>query len=182
VRVIAGSLRGRPLRGPKSNAIRPTSDIAKGALFSMLDSLIEPPATIADLFAGSGALGIEALSRGASHATFIDESRDAIGLVRQNLEALGLADAATLHLAALPRAIERLPSALDLVVLDPPYAWEGLAALVAALEPRLTPGGAIAAEHSPRLALPDRIGTLERVRARRHGDTMLSIFLFAEPA
>ncbi|HEX2038688.1 MAG TPA: RsmD family RNA methyltransferase, partial [Acidimicrobiales bacterium] len=131
MRVVGGSARGRPLRPPKGADVRPTSDRTRESIFNVLMSLggVEG-ATVADLFAGTGALGIEALSRGAAHATFVD--RD-VGLVRTNLEAVGLADRATVVRADVLRWVESAP-AVDLAFADPPYAFDDWLALLARLE------------------------------------------------
>ena len=120
LRVIAGSLRGRPLRAPPGDATRPTADRVREALFSMLASRLGSfdGLAVADLFAGSGALGIEALSRGAASCLFVEQDRAALDALRANLAALKLAaDVRATSVLALPPA----PAPLDLVVMDPPY-------------------------------------------------------------
>ena len=125
MRVIAGAARGRRL-GPVPPGVRPVSDRAREGLFSSLGSTV-PAARVLDLFAGTGALGIEALSRGADHAVFVDRSRPAIAAVRANLAATGLGDRATVVTAEarsfLSRA-DRSAGPFDLAVLDPPYEME----------------------------------------------------------
>jgi len=137
VRIIAGKWRGRPIVAPKGQATRPTSDRAREALFSMLASRIGSfdGLEIADLFAGSGALGLEALSRGAAHCTFVDSDRAALEAIRTNLKALG----AEGDVRAATAEHVRLVRPLDLVFLDPPYA-SGLAAPALANLP-VAPGG-----------------------------------------
>src|SRR5436853_535402 len=123
MRVVAGTARGRPLRAPRGDAIRPTSDRVREAIFNSLTSLgaIEG-ATVADLFAGTGALGIEALSRGAGHVTFVDQDREAIATIDANLAATGLAGApASVVRADVARWIATA-APVDLALLDPPYA------------------------------------------------------------
>jgi 16S rRNA (guanine966-N2)-methyltransferase len=129
MRVVAGEQRGRTLIAPKGKDVRPTADRVREAVFNALNSLdgIEG-ATVLDLFAGSGALGIEALSRGATHATFVDKDRQALETVRANLEATGLVGKATVRQAD---AMTFEAPAVDLALLDPPYAlaatdWTGL--------------------------------------------------------
>lgn len=125
MRIVGGRLRGRTLQGPRSNAIRPTSDRLRETLFNILAHSYDNPAEGAraiDLFAGTGAMGIEALSRGAHFALFVDERADACAIVRANIEALGLTDAARV----LRRDARKLGAALvqerfNLVFLDPPY-------------------------------------------------------------
>ncbi|HEY0310869.1 MAG TPA: 16S rRNA (guanine(966)-N(2))-methyltransferase RsmD [Allosphingosinicella sp.] len=137
MRIIAGRWRGRPILAPQGQATRPTSDRTREALFSMLASRLGTfeRLKVADLFAGSGALGLEALSRGAAHCTFVETDRHALETIRRNLAALG-ADGDILALSA---EHARLPAEIDLAFLDPPYR-SGLAAPALARLP-LAPGG-----------------------------------------
>jgi 16S rRNA (guanine966-N2)-methyltransferase len=137
MRIIAGQWRGRPIAAPKGEATRPTSDRAREALFSMLASRIGSfeGLQVADLFAGSGALGLEALSRGAAHCVFVDSDRAALDAIRANLAALGAAG----DVRAGAAEHVRLPRAVDLAFLDPPYG-SGLAPKALA-QLDLTPGG-----------------------------------------
>lgn len=134
MRVIAGDLGGRTIRSPKGAAIRPTSDRVREAIFNTLFSL-DPleGAVVMDLFAGTGALGIEALSRGAGHCTFVDREPDAVALIESNLASLGITDRATVVRAdALVHAGRIGP--VDLVLADPPYRFDALPELGAAVE------------------------------------------------
>jgi 16S rRNA (guanine966-N2)-methyltransferase len=127
VRIIAGAWRGRPIAAPEGRATRPTSDRAREGLFSMLASRLGSfeGLHVADLFAGSGALGLEALSRGAAFCTFVDSDRAAIEAIRRNLDRLGAADRAAIRQTGAEHASPP-PRPCDLVMLDPPYA-SGLA-------------------------------------------------------
>ena len=176
MRVIAGTLGGRRLKAPPGRATRPTSDRVREALFSMLGDV--EGARVLDLFAGTGALGIEALSRGAARAVFVERDRRAAAVLRENLAALGLgAERAELRrgdaLAALRTAGER-EELYDLVFIDPPYAdaaglGERLSALLA---PLLAPAARVVSESDRRapLALDLPIAT-----ERRYGDTSITI-------
>jgi 16S rRNA (guanine966-N2)-methyltransferase len=171
MRVIAGELGGRRLRSPRGAGTRPTSERVREALFSMLGDL--SGLRVLDLFAGSGALGIEALSRGAAAATFVERSPRALGALRGNIAALGLSERARVvegdALAAL-----RLPGEYDLVFLDPPYA--AARPLAGALERGiagvLAAGGRVVSESDRRAPL--ELGLPLR-RERRYGDTMIRI-------
>ena len=174
MRVIAGAYGGRRLRAPAGLDTRPTSDRVREALFSVLGAEVEG-ARVLDLFAGSGALGIEALSRGAAEATFVDAAEAAIRCVRANLEALGL--------RALTRRSEagaflRWASAhghhYDLVFLDPPYRHaERLApGLSEAIEGLVAPGGSVVCESDRRAPLPLDLPLTDE---RRYGDTLIRI-------
>ncbi len=173
MRVIAGSLGGRSLVAPRGAVTRPTSDRVREALFSILGEVGD--ARVLDLFAGSGALAIEALSRGAAEATLVDTSAAAVAAIRRNLETLGL-DAnvqrrPVLRFLAAARADGRQ---YDLVFLDPPYrhATSLSAELTAALAPVLAPSARVVAESDRRHPL--QLG-LERHDERRYGDTLIQI-------
>jgi len=148
VRIIAGKWRGRPLVAPKGDTTRPTADRTRGTLFSMLFSRMGTfeDLRVADLYAGSGALGLEALSRGAASATFVETDREAIRAIEANLAALGARDQAIIRATsamALPREQQ-----FDLIFADPPYAAGSGSAAVRAIAKAdwLAPGGWIAVE------------------------------------
>jgi 16S rRNA (guanine966-N2)-methyltransferase len=137
VRVVAGSLRGRRLRAPAGAATRPTSDRVREAIFNALASLDAiADAVVLDLFAGSGALGIEALSRGAARCTFVESARPALATLRANLDALRLVERTTVAPMDVDRFLASSPSA-DLVLADPPYTFDGWDALMGALDAEL---------------------------------------------
>jgi 16S rRNA (guanine966-N2)-methyltransferase len=136
MRVVAGTARGRTLVAPPGARTRPTSDRVREAIFNALWSRdAVDGARVADLFAGSGALGVEALSRGAEHATFVDRDRAAREAIRRNVEACGVADRATIVATPVERWVDGLAAGerFDLAFCDPPYAYDGWAALLAAL-------------------------------------------------
>jgi len=176
VRVVAGRFGGRRLQAPPGRGTRPTSDRVREALFSTLGPL--DGARVLDLFAGSGALAIEALSRGAASALLVERDPRAVAVVRANLDALGLAAPEATVVAGPARTALRSASArgdtYDLIFLDPPYrSAPGLGReLSAALEPLLTGGGRVVSESDRRapleLALP-------LTHERRYGDTLIRI-------
>jgi 16S rRNA (guanine966-N2)-methyltransferase len=174
VRVIAGRLGGRPLHAPRGSVTRPTSDRVREALFSILGEVDD--ARVLDLFAGSGALAIEALSRGAASATLVDSSAAAIATIRRNLETLGLS--AEVHRQRALAYLERARAArrqYDLVFLDPPYRHAGTLALelCAALQPVLSPDARVVAESDRRAPLELDSPLLDE---RRYGDTLIRIY------
>ena len=177
MRVIAGELGGRRLQAPRGAATRPTAGRVREALFSMLGPL--DGARVLDLFAGSGALGIEALSRGAGSATFVERAAPALAALRANVDALGLQQRARVlerdALAAL-----RGGGKYDLVFLDPPYAMaaELRAALSRELPAALSPGARAVSESDRRTPLELE---LPLVRERRYGDTMIRIHEMIQP-
>ena len=181
VRIVGGSLGGRILRAPAGAATRPTSEKVREAVFNILGNLAGDLATahVLDLFAGSGALGIEALSRGAAHATFVDAARPAVAAIRSNLRELGLEDRATVIAGdAVATAARHAPVApWRLVLVDPPYRSELATRAVLALPcEHLAADAVIVIEHDRRNAPPDALGSLLRTDQRRYGDTLVSFF------
>ena len=184
MRVISGSARGRKLKGPPSHATRPMTDKIKGALYNALASLGVEPVKVLDLYAGTGSLGIEALSRGATHADFVDLGRDQAATIRTNLETTGFANRAKVHTMPVNRFLQGKHGPYDFVILDPPYADPDiLPTLEQVATANLVQSGTIVAiGHSPRVTLPDRIGDMERLRLRCHGDSCFSIYEVAGEA
>ena len=174
MRVIAGEWRGRPLKAPPGAATRPTSDRVREALFSILAAKV-PGARVLDLFAGSGALGIEALSRGAKTATFVDKAAPAIRAVGGNLEALG-ADGRVVRAEArrFLGGASRSGRSYDLVFLDPPYRLDAAlaAALPEAVKAVLAPGATVVSESDRRAPLEIDLPIEDE---RRYGDTLIRI-------
>jgi 16S rRNA (guanine966-N2)-methyltransferase len=176
VRVVAGRLGGRRLRAPRGRDTRPTSDRAREALFSMLGPIAD--ARVLDLFAGSGALGIEALSRGAATATLVERDARAVEVIRANLAALELGEHEAQVVHAPARAALRDASArgdaYDLVFLDPPYRDAPALGreLSQALPAVLAPGARVVVESDRRAPLQLELAI---VRERRYGDTLIRI-------
>jgi len=170
VRVIAGELRGRRIVAPKGNVTRPTSDFVRETAFNLIGPV--DGAAVLDLYAGSGALGIEALSRGAARALFVDSSREACRTIGVNLEALGLRATVLCQDAVRALATERGP--YDLILADPPYdfsAYDRLAPHFA----RLLAGEGLAVLQTPAAAEPALEGLQVRT-SRRYGSARLTLF------
>jgi 16S rRNA (guanine966-N2)-methyltransferase len=185
VRVIAGRWGGRKLVAPPGAATRPTADRVREALFSVLGNL--EGATVLDLFAGTGALGIEALSRGAMHATFVENARPALRALQRNLQALEAVDATTVLPIAVERALRSVPwktEAFDLVFIDPPYAlirdgrFQGALGLAMdrGLSTALRPEGRAIIEHGSDERAPVVSG-VSHEQTRVYGDSALSFYL-----
>src|SRR5579872_6366374 len=173
LRVGGGEARGRRLKAPKN--IRPTMGLVKQAIFNMIGPEIEGAAVL-DLFAGSGAIGIEALSRGASNVTFVDRQPRGLAILRQNLDALGLKDRAQVVRGDVVRWLETSHDAVrsaGFVFLDPPYEDAVLDRALKALD-RAGGDAIVLAEHSRRQQLPALV-RLRVDRQRRYGDTMVSV-------
>jgi len=180
VRVIAGKAKGRRLKGPAADrSIRPTSDLVRGAIFSALASLGADLSRVLDLYAGSGALGIEALSRGAGTCEFVEQDRAACAIIRQNLEVTGFQGQGQVHCTSVERALAYLEGKYTLVLADPPYADpEALAILEKLAASELVSEGqtVLTLEHSSRQQPPERIGWWLLVNSRRHGDSAVSLY------
>lgn len=173
LRVTGGESRGRRIRMPRN--IRPTQGIVKEAVFNIVAPFIEG-AQVIDLFAGSGAIGIEALSRGAAHVTFVDREERGLAILRQNLDALGFKQRARVVRADVGRWIEASPEELataDLIFLDPPYGDAVFDRALQAID-RSESRAIVVAEYSRRQQLPT-LGRLQAIRERRYGDTMLAV-------
>ena len=170
-RIVAGSHRGRQLRVPRGGATRPTADRAREALFSSLQSLVElSGARFLDLYAGSGALGLEALSRGAAAATLVDSDERALGALRANVRELGL----PAEVVGLPveRFLAGPPRPYHVVVLDPPYALD-VDPVLARLVPWVAADGVVVVERATRGRPPAWPTGLRALRSRRYGETTL---------
>jgi len=177
MRIVGGSLGGRVLRAPPGAATRPTSEKVRQAIFNILPDA--DGAYVLDVFAGSGALGIEALSRGAAHATFFDTAKPALAAVRANLAELALDARATVIAGdAVALAARHQPLApYRLVFIDPPYRSDLAVRAALALAPaNLANDAVIVIEHDRRNAPPDELGSLLRTDQRRYGDTLVSFY------
>ncbi len=183
MRVIGGSARGRRIRAPSGLTTRPTKDRARQTLFDVLGQRCDG-LRVLDLFAGSGALGIEALSRGADECVFVEQDRRALDFLRGNLRELGFCDRAKVRKGdALKVDVYSSEGPFDLVLMDPPYFLESLIPLelVALHSSRLLSEEArIVIEHFRREEPLARIGPLTAVDRRRFGETMLTFYSYDE--
>lgn len=171
MRVVAGTAGGRRLKAPKGDAVRPTSDMVRQAIFNSLGSLDAlDGAVVLDLFAGTGALGIEALSRGAARATFVEQDPAAVRVINENLAATGVDGATVVREDAL-RYLARLPAgeAVDVAFADPPYAFDQWASVLDAL----APFGCLAVLESDRPIDPG--DGWEVLKAKRYGGTVVTL-------
>jgi 16S rRNA (guanine(966)-N(2))-methyltransferase RsmD len=183
MRVIAGQYRSRLLQAPGGLDTRPTSDRLRETLFNVLAPRVEASVFL-DLYAGSGAVGIEALSRGAREAIFVEQANEANRVIRANLASLGIRGGYALETRSASAAIRRLADAgrqADLVFLDPPYARTEEYDLALSLLGRecfalLAADALVVAEHEKRLELEPRYGALARYRVLRQGDAALSFY------
>jgi 16S rRNA (guanine(966)-N(2))-methyltransferase RsmD len=181
VRVIAGSLKGRRLKAPDWPGLRPTSDKLRETLFNVLGPRIRD-ARVLDGYAGTGAVGIEALSRGAAHVTFVERDPRAAALIAENLAACGVTDRHAIIRMGFHDAGRRLSATpFDVIFLDPPYGAPELIPALGAAEPLVGPATLLVVEHARRDPAPDAAGTLQRTRTLRSGDSALAFYRKTEP-
>lgn len=189
MRVIAGQFRSRVLQAPAGLDVRPTSDRLRETLFNVLAPRVAGSVFL-DLYAGSGAVGIEALSRGAREAVFVEQAQPSLRAIRSNLASLDIRGSYTLEprsvASALPRLLESRhdEDAVDIAFLDPPYAAEDECALALGLlggacRALLAPEGLVVAEHRKRRGPDERCGALVRYRVLTQGDAALSFYRLA---
>lgn len=157
--------------------MRPTSDLVRGALFDMLDAAGVSYERVLDLYAGTGALGIEALSRGGGLCDFVERDRRTADLIRENLRITALESRGRVIVAPVERSLPRLRPPYTLILADPPYADDAAIQAIDAVASAVADRGTVLAlEHSKRREPPPRLGPLQLVRSRRHGDTVISVY------
>ena len=180
VRVISGTAKGRSLRAVPGTNTRPTTDKVKEAIFSMIGPYFAG-GTVLDLYAGTGGLAIEALSRGMDKAVLIDQNRKAVETIRDNIERAGFADLAEIYRNDAGKALSVMAKRglrFDLVFLDPPYRMTNMDLVMLQLQERqmLTDGAIIVVEHDAKITYEPQIGALTRSRYSEYGDTAVSIY------
>ncbi|MEC0127908.1 16S rRNA (guanine(966)-N(2))-methyltransferase RsmD [Paenibacillus pabuli] len=186
MRVVSGSAKGRPLKAVPGTGTRPTTDKVKEALFSMIGPYFEG-GTALDLFAGSGGLGIEALSRGMDKAVFVDLESKSIEVIRANLKATKLEDQAAIYRNDASRALKALAkrsTQFDLVFLDPPYRMKNGDELMLTMHELdlLEPEATIVLEYESKYSYPEQFGPFEQTRKALYGETAVSIYHYAPAA
>jgi 16S rRNA (guanine(966)-N(2))-methyltransferase RsmD len=187
MRVIAGKYRSRKLKGPEGLKLRPTSDRLRETLFNILGPSVEDSLFV-DLYAGTGAIGIEAISRGARETILVEAHPTAARLIRKNLEALGIRDGAELVEADALKALEKIAArrlVADFIFLDPPYkTTEEHLRVLDYLDAShiVAPYGLVIVEHHHKLELPRRFARLERTRVHEQGDATLTFYRLAAAA
>ena len=175
MRVITGEARGRRLTAPAGLDTRPTTDLVKEAVFSIIQFEV-PGAHVLDLFAGSGQMGVEALSRGAASAVFVDSGRAAITAVRENLEVCGFTDRARVYAMDAKAYLASCAERFDIAFLDPPYGSGAPEALLAALARRMNENGVILCETQRGDTVPETAGPLRLTKQYRYGKTMVHLY------
>ena len=178
LRVIAGSAKGHQLKVPKGTIVRPATDLVRGAIFSILESTTCDWAQVLDLFSGSGALGIEALSRGAGWVDFVEREPRCCAIIRQNLEKTRLGAQAHVYCCSVAKALSFLDKEYGIVLMDPPYSDTSIGKLIKRLATSKLIGTetVVVVTHSPRLSLDSMYGTLNLIKEHRHGDSCITVY------
>jgi 16S rRNA (guanine(966)-N(2))-methyltransferase RsmD len=179
VRISGGSARGVPLVEPRGVRLRPTSGLVREAIFNILADRVTG-ARVLDLYAGTGALGVEALSRGAASATFVEGEAGAVQAILQSLARTGFAAAGTVVRGRLPQALNTITGEFDLIFMDPPYNEESAVETLRASEAKLATSGIVVYEHGSRYNPPDRLDRLQQLDRRLYGDSAISLYVHLE--
>lgn len=175
MRIITGSRRGTRLTALEGEQVRPTTDRVKESLFNILQFQIEGRRFL-DLFAGSGQIGLEALSRGAASAVFVDASKQSVAVVEKNIRATGLSQQAKVVLGDSIGYLRRCRETFDVAFLDPPYRTGLLEQALELLPGCMSPGGIIVCEHPTDEALPEKVGAFSQVKSYRYGKILLTSY------
>ncbi len=178
MRVIAGKAKGHQLKVPKTEVVRPATDLVRGAIFAILESLATDWSRVLDLYSGSGALGIEALSRGAGSADFVDRQQRCCDIIRQNLAKTKLTDQAHVYCCSVVKAITFLKGEYGIILLNPPYANTVIGEVITHLANSELVGEntIVVVTHSPHLTLNAKYGALSMLKEHRHGDSCIAIY------
>jgi 16S rRNA (guanine966-N2)-methyltransferase len=178
MRVIAGKAKGHQLKFPKGTSTRPATDLVRGAIFSILENLTDDWTQVLDLFSGSGALGIEALSRGAGWVDFVEQNPRCCGIIKQNLEKTKLSAQAHIYCCSVVKALDFLDKEYKIVLMDPPYSDSSIGTVVTRLATSKLVGkdSIVVVTHSPHLALDSTYPPLNLVKEHRHGDSCIAVY------
>lgn len=178
MRITGGTVKGQQLKLPKNRLVRPTTDRVREAIFSILASLTSHWSRGLDLYAGSGALGIEALSRDVGWVDFVDQEPRCCAIIKQNLEKVGFSQKAHIYCCSIAKALTFLSDKYDIIFMDPPYSDPSISGLVTQLANSRLVGdkSLIVVSHASRLSLGHSYDGLSLVKERRYGDSCISIY------
>jgi len=178
MRIITGKAKGHRLKVPKGTVVRPATDLVRGAIFSILETTTSDWAQVLDLFAGSGALGIEALSRDAGWVDFVERKPRCCAIIKQNLEKAKLEAQAHIYCCSVAKAISFLDKEYSIILIDPPYSDSSIGSLVTQLATSklVGVGSTVVVTHSSHLPLSSSYATLNLIKERRHGDSCIAVY------
>ena len=178
MRIITGTAKGQQIKSPKGVHLRPTSELTRSMIFSILESMQADWSIVLDIYAGTGSLGLEALSRGAGWVDFIEQDPKCCAAINENLSQAGFSDRACVYCMAAMKAIASLKKTYGIVVMGPPYRDKAFLQVVEQLSSSslVARGSTIVAEHSYHLPLESKYGAFSLIKERKHGDTCISIY------
>jgi 16S rRNA (guanine966-N2)-methyltransferase len=176
MRVIAGEAKGRRIGSLRNLGARPTTERVRSAVFSLLENTGIEDKRVVDLYAGTGSLGIEALSRGAKWVDFVEASSKRCSLLRSTIKSLGFSDKAKIHCMKVEKAVDILVKSYDLVLMDPPYTSEPPHWVIHRLYSLAVPGAILALGHSKRHVLESKYQGITFMEDRRYGDIIFSLY------
>jgi 16S rRNA (guanine966-N2)-methyltransferase len=178
MRIITGTAKGHRLKFPKGTTTRPATDLVRGAIFAIAENIASDWTQVLDLFSGSGALGIEALSRGAGWVDFVESEPRCCDIIRENLEKTKLSARAHVYCCDVRKALTFLDKEYDVILIDPPYSNAAIGDFLTRLATSILVGtkSTVVVTHSPHLSLHSRYAALNLVKEQRHGDSCISIY------
>jgi 16S rRNA (guanine(966)-N(2))-methyltransferase RsmD len=178
MRVIAGKAKGHQIKVPKGTPTRPATDLVRGAIFSILENMTDDWAQVLDLFSGSGALGIEALSRGAGRVDFVERETRCCAIIKQNLEKTKLIEQAHIYCCSVAKAISFLDKEYNIILMDPPYSDSSISNIITQLATSKLVGAnsIVVVTHSTHLSLSTAYHPLKLFKEYHHGDSYVAIY------
>lgn len=178
MRVIAGEAKGCVLKVPQRRATRPATELVRGAIFSILESMVEDWSQVLDIFSGSGSLGIEAISRGAGYVDFVEHERRCCAIITDNLEKTGFKDRAHVYCCKANKALSFLDKEYNIILMDPPYSDKSIGGFMEQLAATKLAGKetTLVITHSSHLSLNPTYGSLRLLKEHRHGDSFIAIY------
>lgn len=178
MRVIAGKAKGHRLKAPIGTPTRPATDLVRGAIFSILENSDSDWGRVLDLYSGSGALGIEALSRGAGWVDFVEREPKCCAIIKENLEKTKLTEQARIYCTSIAKAFSFLNKEYGIILMDPPYSDLSIGSVIEQLADSRLAGTetTVVVTHSPHLSLQPAYGSLSMVKEHRHGDSLIAIY------
>jgi 16S rRNA (guanine966-N2)-methyltransferase len=178
MRIIAGIAKGCVLKSPRGMGTRPATELVRGAIFSILEVGASDWTTVLDLFSGSGALGIEALSRGAGWVDFVEQRAACCDIIKQNLEKTRLGDRAHVYCCSVARAVSFLDKEYSIILVDPPYANPTIGRIIERLanSKLVSERTMVVVTHSPHRRLEPNYASLNLVKEHRHGDSVIALY------
>ena len=178
MRIIAGKVKGFIIKTPKKLATRPATELVRGAIFSILENVTQQWGNVLDLFSGSGSLGLEALSRGASWVDFVEQERSCCGIIKQNLDKTGFSQQAHVYCCSVRKALTFLEKEYDIILMDPPYRDKAIGSFIEQLAASrlISSSTTLVTTHSSHLKLKEDYAVLRLLKEHCHGDSIIAVY------